>query len=297
MRTEEYMSATGQARKESAFVTGVGGPAGRATAAFLRKRGVPVAVADIRPIPGEEGLVLLPPATVSSFKEALRSELGRRGVGLLVPTVTEELTPVAWEREAIRASGCAVFISPFQATRIANDKLLTAKALAQAGVGVPRSVSGRSRRDILDALLFPVLSKPRQGQGGRGIAIYESPRELPEPSADRVYQEFLPGEEYDVNLFAEPGGEPSALVVLRKTALRDGRVGDAEGVERADLPEVAGLAASASRALALEGPIDINVRRDRQGRPLVLAVNARVGANVWAADEVLETLLARWKEE
>ena len=283
--------------RASAFVTGVGGPAGRATTAFLRERGVHVAVADIRPIPGEESLVLLPPATASGFKETLRSELGRRGVGLLVPTVTEELTPVASEREAIRASGCAVFISPFQATRIANDKLLTAKALAQAGVGVPRSVDGRSRRGILDALLFPILSKPRQGRGGRGIAIYESARELPEPSADLVYQEFLPGEEYDVNLFAEPGGVPSALVVLRKTALRDGRVGNADGVERADLPDVAELAASASRALGLEGPIDIDIRRDRQGRPLVLDVNARVGTNIRAADEVLETLLARWKEE
>ena len=298
MRTEESMIAqTGEARRESAFVTGVGGPAGRATAAFLRERGARVAVADTHPIPGEEGLVLLPSATASSFKEALHSELGRRGARLLVPTVTEELTLVAYEREAIRASGCAVFISPFQATRIASDKLLTAKALAQAGVGVPRSVDGRSRRGILDALLFPILSKPRQGRGGRGIAIYENARELPEPSADLVYQEFLPGEEYDVNLFAEPGGEPSALVVLRKTALRDGRVGNAEGVERADLPDVAELAASASRALGLEGPIAIDVRRDRQGRPLVLDVNARVGANIRAADEVLETLLARWKEE
>ena len=84
-------------------------------------------------------------------------------------------------------------------------------------------------------------------------------------------------------------------MVLRKTALRDGRVGNAAGVERTHAPDVATLAAATSRALRLEGPIDIDVRRSRDGRPLVLEVNARVGANVRSADEVLEALLTRWR--
>lgn len=288
--SERIKSAGGRV----AFVTGVGGPAGRATAAFLREHRVPVAVADMRAIEGEDRLVLLPPATAPEFRSALLSRLADSDARLLVPTVTEELPLVALEAATLRAAGCAVFISPPEATRIAHDKWLTAEALAQAGVSVPRSVSGCSRAEILAALAFPILSKPRQGRGGRGIEIHESQSDLKEPSPDRIYQEFLEGEEYDVNLFAEAGGEPAALVVLRKTKLKDGRVGNASAVERAAAPDVAELAAAASRALGLEGPIDIDVRRGADGRPRVLEVNARVGANVRAADEVLEALLKRW---
>ena len=293
----EHLSPAQAGRCALAFVTGAGGPAGRATASFLRERKVPVAVADMRPLEDEADLVLLPAAVAPEFRSQLRRALGERGARLLVPTVSEELPLVALDRETLRAAGCAVFISPPGATRIANDKWLTAEALARAGVGVPRSVGGGSRADILEALSFPILSKPRQGRGGRGIEIYETKTDLPEPSPDRIYQQFLEGEEYDVNLFAEPGGHPAALVVLRKTQLRGGRVGNATAVERDAAPDVAEVAAAASRALALEGPIDIDVRRDARGRPLVLEVNARVGANVRAADEVLEALLDRWKEE
>jgi len=279
-----------------AFVTGVGGPAGRATAAFLRERGVPVEVGDVRPLEEERDLVRLPLANDPGFLAALRRELDAHGADLLVSTVTEELPLVAREREALRAAGCAVFISSAEVAETANDKWLTVQALAQAGVGVPRSLSGRERADLIDALGFPLLSKPRRGRGGRGVEIHEGPGDLPAASPDRIYQEFLAGEEYDVNLFAEPGGEPAALVVLRKTALREGRVGNAVGVERTHAPDVADLAAAASRALRLEGPIDIDVRRARDGRPLVLEVNARVGANVRSADEVLEVLLKRWRK-
>ena len=93
------------------------------------------------------------------------------------------------------------------------------------------------------------------------------------------------------------GREPiAAIVFIVGEILRVGRVGNAAAVERTDAPDVADLAAATSRALGLEGPLDIDVRRDGRGRPLVLEVNARVGANVRAADEVLDTLVWRWKE-
>jgi len=281
--------------RRAAFVTGVGGPAGRATAAFLRERGVAVTVADARSLEEEPAIVQLPLATEPGFLRALHHELESRSTALLVPTVTEELPLVASDRDEIRARGCALFISPGEATETANDKWLTAEALARCGVGVPRSLCGRSRAEVVASLGFPLLSKPRRGRGGRGVSIHEGPCDLPDISPDLIYQEFLPGEEYDVNLFAERVREPAALVVLRKTALRDGRVGNAVAVERTHAPDVADLAAATSRALHLEGPIDIDVRRDRLGRPLVLEVNARVGANVRSADEVLEALLDHWR--
>jgi carbamoyl-phosphate synthase large subunit len=110
-----------------------------------------------------------------------------------------------------------------------------------------------------------------------------------------VWQAFLPGEEFDVNLFVERDGRVPAVVVLRKTGLREGEVGNATGVERVERPDLAALAMAAARALRLEGPLDVDVRVGHDGRPAVLEVNARIGANVLTAREVLDALDDAWR--
>ncbi len=278
------------------LVTGVGGPAGRAVSSYLQERGLGVLGADMRSLHPNGDFRLLPPAADPAFGDSLAAVIDEEGIRLLVATVTEELPKVAGARQAMRQRGCAVFIAPPEAVRIANDKWETARALGAAGVGVPRSYVGTSGRALLDVIPLPILSKPRAGRGGRGVEIYATPQEVPEMLSDeRVYQEFLPGEEYDVNVFADPGGRPRVTVVLRKTALKEGRVGNAISVERTRSEDVAAVAEAAVRALDLEGPLDLDVRRAPDGRPLVLEINARVGANVRAAEEVLQAMLDRWE--
>jgi carbamoyl-phosphate synthase large subunit len=265
---------------------------------YLRERGFGVLGADMREIGGDGCFRRLPPATDPGYSQALTTLLGEEGIHLLVATVTEELPKVAHDRDSIRRGGCAVFISAEEAIGIANDKWETARALTRKGVGVARSYGGGSKSDLLRSIPLPILSKPRAGRGGRGVEIYASAAEVPDPlSGERIYKEFLPGEEYDVNLFAAPGGEPLVSVVLRKTALKAGRVGNAVTVERVEESDVAELAEAGVRALGLEGPIDVDVRRARSGRPLILEVNARVGANVRAAEEVLEAMMDAWEKQ
>ncbi len=278
------------------MVTGVGGPAGRAVSKYFQQNDISVLCADMRPLDVRECFRLLPPASDEEFVGALDRLLDESEIGLLVPTVTEELPKVAEQRERIRRKNCALFVSPAQAVRVANDKWETACALMGHGVPVPASYSGGSKAELLQTISFPILSKPRIGRGGRGIAIHKGIDNLPEVlSTDRIYQEFLPNEEYDVNLFAEPGGATVASVVLKKTALKDGLVGNALSVKRVDEPDIAELAKAAVLALSLEGPIDVDVRRRGDGRPFILEINARVGANVCAAEEVLIAMIASWR--
>ncbi len=283
------------------LVTGAGGPAGRAVAAYLRERACHVLAADPQPPPSEPGWLRIPPATSPSFDEALDQILTAGRVGWLVPTMSEELPKVARRREAIRAGDCALFISPAGVVDLAHDKWLTVQALIVAGLGVPRSFVGYSRESLLAALPLPILSRLRVGRGGRGVEIYTREADVPAKlSTERIYQEYLPGEEFDVNVFAEPGGEPSVTAVLRKAALKGGRTGGARTLERVDDSATAGeirrLAEETVRTLRLEGPVDLDIRRASDGRPLVLQVHARVGANVQAAKEVLAAMVAHWRK-
>jgi carbamoylphosphate synthase large subunit len=67
-------------------------------------------------------------------------------------------------------------------------------------------------------------------------------------------------------------------------------------VERVEHDAVRDVAVNAARALELCGPLDVDVRLRRDGTPVVLEINARLGANALAAPEVLEALHAAWRE-
>jgi carbamoyl-phosphate synthase large subunit len=292
------MDRGGRRVRETVVVTGIGGPAGKAGAAWLASKGYRVVGTDMVPVawPAAD-FRLVPPARDPTFSEALLAVAVEERAALVLPTVTEELPLVARLRPRLRARGIALCVSDPPGVDFANDKLLTADQLDCQRVPVPATFPGATpRQAVAEALGFPLLSKPRFGRGGRGVLVHRTLGEMARVGPEEVvWQEFLPGEEYDLNLFVERDGSVPAATVLRKTSLKGGLVGNALGVERADRPAVAELGAAAARALHLEGPLDMDIRTRSDGGLAVLEVNARVGANVLAAPEVLEALDAAWR--
>ena len=283
---------------ETVLVTGVGGPAGRAGASYFASKGYRVVGADMRTVPSPASdFRIVPAARDERFVSVLLAIAVQERASLVVSTVTEELPVVARMRSALRERGIALSISDPPGVDVANDKLRTAKELDRAGVAVPATFTGDTPHDdVAEALGFPLLSKPRFGRGGRGVFVHRGADDLACASPEEVvWQEFLPGEEYDVNLFVERDGSVPAAVVLRKTRLKDGLVGNALGVERVERDDVAELGARAARSLGLEGPIDMDIRLGEDGTPAVLEVNARLGANVLSAREVLDALDDAWR--
>ena len=281
---------------EKVVVTGVGGPAGRAVAAYFRQCSYTVVGTDVAAVKSDvDTFIRVPPGDAPEFSPAIFHILESEKPRLFIPTVTEELVPAARMRNAVRDLGIRMFMSDVRAVCIADDKYLTAKALAAHGVEVPRSLSDEDVENPFvagDALGYPFVAKPRHGRGGRGVFVYRDRSEaVIESRTGVVFQEFLPGEEYDANLFAGPDGEPVVTRVLLKTALKNGIVGNAVSVTAVDQPDIARLAVRAAAALKFEGPIDIDIRRGADGIPRVLEINARVGANVLCAGGILETML------
>lgn len=284
--------------RETVLITGVGGPAGRAGAAFFASRGYRVVGTDMRDVPSPARVLrAVPAARDPGFVPALLAIATAEKASLVVPTVTEELPIVARMRAALRERGIALCVSDPPGIDVANDKLRTAQDLGRAGIAVPVTfAAGTPPAERTAALGYPLLSKPRFGRGGRGVLVHRNPQDLARAGPDEVvWQEFLPGEEYDLNLFVERDGRVPALVVLRKTGLKEGLVGNALGTERAERPDLAELGMRAARALRLEGPLDMDVRLSADGRPAILEVNARLGANVPSAPEVLEALEDAWR--
>ena len=87
------------------------------------------------------------------------------------------------------------------------------------------------------------------------------------------------------------GVETVALVAKVKEEFCQTQATIVSPVDTSAALDVALLAVRAGRALKLTGPVDLDVRRLADGRPVILEVNARFGANSSLAPEILEHVL------
>ena len=284
--------------RDRIVVTGVGGPAGIGATRYLKRKGYSVIGTDMRYITTEaDQFYVIPAADHPDFILVLRKIVSENKASLLIPTVSEELPMIAMDKSEITSTGCHVIIASYVAIETANDKLLTAQCLAQRNIAVPRSLDGSfGHQDVMAALGFPLIAKPRISRGGRGVVVINTAKDLVrEQRKAIVYQKYIPGQEFDVNLYIDQRGKLKSCVVLAKTLLKDGLVGNALAVERAQRQDVAELGLRACEAIGLTGPADIDIRIDADGTPKLLEINARLGANILSAEEIIEDLLADWK--
>ena len=277
------------------LVTGVGGPAGRSVATLLLERRVNVVGTDMTLVE-MEGIRFhqVPPADDPQLLPTVYSIANQEEVDLVIPTVSEEL-PVfskSWQWHA----EIPVLISSAKAVETANDKYLTSQALSARNVSVPRFCLPSelySPDELASKIGWPCISKPRVGRGGREVLLHNEDdwSSITILGDNYILQEFADGTDYAPNVYSSPDGR-SKVVVLEKTELKEGRVGNAKSVRRVQDEDVAELAMAAAHAVGLVGPLDIDIRRRTDGRPVVLEINARFGANIRFAQEVFEAALA-----
>jgi carbamoylphosphate synthase large subunit len=276
------------------LVTGIGGPAGRNISSMLLERKHCVIGTDILAIiPTGFEFKRVPSANSPEFLSAMLEIAKQAQVDWIIPTVSEELPVFAsgWEW----GDKFPVLVSSAEAVQIADDKYLTTKALAEKSVPVPLfSLPSQvhSPADVARLVGWPCISKPRVGRGGREVTWHsEQDWEFISRLDDRyILQEFAAGTDFAPNIYSRQDGS-SLVIVLEKTELKEGIVGNAKQVKRVEAPDVALVAAAAARTVGLFGPLDIDIRRRKDGVPVVLEINARFGANIRHAPEVLDAFL------
>jgi carbamoylphosphate synthase large subunit len=294
------------------MITGAGGPAGRALAAQFRERGhsgAPLATigVDMAALAdsGFDRSAVVPAAADPDWAAAMAALFAASNPTLVIPTVSDELPQMAVLASALGRTEPGVpgvvLGSAAGPAAIAADKLLTMWALDRAGVPVPRFCTPDAFTDTAAALAWaggPLVVKPRVSRGGRGVTLIEDAGfDWSQAGSGRIVQSFAGGTEYSPQVYRSPLTGRSTVVVLEKTELAQGRVGNAVSTRRLTrdaAPDVIAVATAAVEALDLVGPLDLDIRREADGRPVVLEINSRFGANSAAAPELLEAVLSEW---
>ena len=259
------------------LVTGAGGPAGVVVIRSLLKRPeLTVFAADMDGwaaglylVPAEQRR-LVPPGRADEFVPTLARLVEDDAIDVVVSTVGVELIALSERRDELAP---AVLAAPSADTlEVALDKLLLAERCAATG-RAPRTVLAGPAAQAVD-WEFPVFAKPRQGAGSRGIRLVPDRAALDALPVDEglIVQDFLPGEEYSVDVIADAAGQVVAAVPRTRARVDSGVAIAGRTVHDPELEETASAIA---KAIGLVGVANVQLRRGRDGRAMLLEVNPR----------------------
>jgi carbamoyl-phosphate synthase large subunit len=215
MKTESLIKERTYGSKPRLLFTGGGGAGTEALARLLVDRyEVFFADADIAAKPymvAADRWLQIPPATAKEFPGAIVDLCRNLRIDLLIPTVDEELLPIA---RLPKSLGFKVLLPPEHFVARHLDKLTSSQFLHEACLPAPKTVTAD-----LERLDFPCIVKPRSGRGSRNVATVYSEVELlaqitlaRQAPQDFVVQELVAGEEYTVMVVADGSGQLLAIV-------------------------------------------------------------------------------------
>ncbi|WP_165842267.1 ATP-grasp domain-containing protein [Paenibacillus xerothermodurans] len=295
-------------------VTGAGSPGAAGVIKALRKvsdRNIHIIGLDASPTAVGRAMVdrfyHIPEATDQAFTRTVLDICKRESADVILPLVTKELFKFAEHKTLFDNKGTSVSVSDYEKLVIANNKGRLLEELAQAGFDAPRYRIIKTVEELDEAIRElgypdnPVCFKPTLSNGSRGFRVLD-------PSKDRalllfsekpnstyisitdlfdvlkhatripemVVMEYLPGQEYSVDLLADQGKVLTAI-----PRLREAMVGGitTRGVVVHEQP-IIDYASQIVNHLGLHGNIGVQVRLDCNNKPKILEINPRIQGTI-----------------
>lgn len=237
------------------------------------------------------------------YVEVLLEICQKEQVDVVIPIMSVELEVLAANQARFREIGTTVSVSSLDSLKIANNKLALFAYLKQQGLPCPQYIPVNSVEDVdkaVAAIGCPVVFKTNEGSGSRGMRIidprksrfdilfHEKPNScyttldefkqtLREGDMPQMHaMEYLPGEEYTVDLLAENGVVKYAMcrrgLNVQSSIILDGIVEDE--------PEITSMCAAVAQRLKLTGNIGFDLKKRANGEAVIMECNPRATAGV-----------------
>lgn len=248
-----------------------------------------------------------PRASEESFGAYIRELCREEKIDVLFSLVTGELIKLAQLKDDLLRSGTRLSISSVQALGTAINKGALYEKLRLDGIAVPDFRVVGSPEQLKQAIAdlgypqLPVCFKPTVSDGSRGFHILDASmdrcrmlfREKPNSAyvndadlfrvvegrtdlPELIAMEYLPGEEFSVDLLADEGSVIVAVPRLRQSV--QGGI-TTRGVIRME-KDIIDYAVTVVERFGLNGNIGIQIRRDRNLVPKIVEINPRMQGTI-----------------
>jgi len=214
---------------------------------------------------------VIPQADEHSFLDRLFHIVKTYQVEVLMPSSGSDIYPYSENRKQLAEIGAEAIVSDRDKLEICRDKMLTFQTLSNKFL-LPFTTA---ESDKIDS--FPVLAKPRFGKGSRGIVKIDDESDLRyiiSKRDDLVFQEYLPGTEYTVDVLSDLDGKPIVAVPRIRMQTKAGI--STKGRVLRD-PALEMNCMKIAELIGIRGPCCMQMKESAEGRLKLIEINPRMG--------------------
>jgi len=214
---------------------------------------------------------------------------------VLLPTMDGTIAALVPCREALAAAGCTLALPSDSVLEIANSKDRTLEIARHLGIAFPKTIAIESLDGIDSALAeleFPIVIKPSTSWSQETarrlqpievinrVEAVQAVQEILNAGVGVLAQQWASGRREGVTMFVVGDDVLAhcAHVAFRTTPALGG-----VSILRESLPvqdDIYVPAVNLARAMGLQGVCEVEFRRDAEGRPLLMEVNARLAGTI-----------------
>lgn len=214
---------------------------------------------------------ILPEADAHYYVKRLFEIVKKHNVGILLPSSGFDIYPYSANREALAKIGATAVVSDRETLEVCRDKILTYNTMS-GKYGLPFTTTDASK-----VRSFPVIAKPRYGKGSRDIIKINNEEDLNYVASNfgnAIFQEFLPGAEYTVDVLCDMNKKPIIAVPRIRLQTKAGISTKGRIVRDAEL-EITCM--NIAQDAGIRGPCCIQMKESSEGQLELIEINSRLG--------------------
>jgi carbamoyl-phosphate synthase large subunit len=214
---------------------------------------------------------ILPEADAQYYVKRLFEIVKKHRVTILLPTSGYDIYPYSANRDALARIGVTAVVSDKDTLEICRDKILTYDTMSgKYDLPFTTDDPGKVRS-------FPVIAKPRYGKGSRDIIKVNNEADLNYVASNFeniIFQEFLPGVEYTVDVLCDMNKTPLIAVPRVRLQTKAGISTKGRIVRDAEL-EITCM--KIAQDTGIRGPCCIQMKESSEGQLKLVEINSRLG--------------------
>jgi predicted ATP-grasp superfamily ATP-dependent carboligase len=231
----------------------------------------------------------------AAYLDAVLAFAREHGVKVVMPVGDANITLLAPHRERFAEIGSFLAVASDAALEVANDKTRTLEVAAKLDIAYPKSVHVSGVEDLSEAEAqfgYPYVLKPTVSWTGEAAARAVPVEVMNEAEAkaattgflatgcEVIAQQLATGRREGVSLFIVDGEVLAHCgCIAHRTTPPLGGV-SAMRESYAVPEELLGTAVSLATTIGVEGPSEVEFRRDASGRPLLMEINPRLAGTL-----------------
>lgn len=259
------------------LVPGASAPAAINTIKSLKMVKYPVRIvsSDTNPISAgfymSDAHELLPEIESKSYLSRLFEIITKHKISILMPSSGYDIYHYSKYKKKLLNLGALPVVSDVKTMEICRDKMQTYHHLSKK-FDLPLTTLDSKKLEG-----FPLIAKPRYGKGSKGIVKIENPLDLRYIQSKQnglIFQEYLPGTEYTIDVLSDFNGEPLIAVPRIRVQTKAGISTVGKIIKDENISETC---KSIAKYLKIKGPCCIQMKESNEGTLKLVEVNPRLG--------------------